>query len=60
MLEADPGDENAKRLEDVGFQLDWNFTIAVRLPMTLSLGDAVGFEENRAHRNEIMISLKIL
>jgi hypothetical protein len=60
VLEADPGDENAKRLEDVGFQLDWNFTIAVRLPMTLSLGDAVGFEENRAHRNEIMISLKIL
>ena len=59
-LDADPGDEGHKMLEDVGFQLDWNFTIAVRLPMTLSLGDAVGFEGGHAHGNEIMVSLKIL
>jgi len=57
---ADPGNEGARALEDVGFQMDWNFTIAVRLPMTLSIGDAAGFERGRAHQNEVMVSLKIL
>jgi hypothetical protein len=57
---ADPGNEDHKTLENVGFQLDWNFTVAVRLPMTLSIGDAVGFDGGRAHQNEIMVSLKIL
>ncbi len=60
VLLADPGNEGKKTLEDVGFQLDWNFTIAVRLPMTLSIGDSVGFDGSRAHQNEIMVSLKIL
>ena len=60
ILEADPGQENHKILEDVGFQLDWNFTIAVRLPMTFSIGDAGGFQGGKPHRNEIMVSLKIL
>jgi hypothetical protein len=57
---ADPGNEGHKTLENVGFQLDWNFTVAVRLPMTLSIGDAVGFDNGRTHQNEIMVSLKIL
>ena len=60
IMYADPGNEGHKTLENVGFQLDWNFTIAVRLPMTLSIGDAVGFDDGRAHQNEIMVSLKIL
>jgi hypothetical protein len=60
VLDADPGDEDHKVLENLGFQLDWNFTIAVRLPMTLSLGDAVGFEGGRPHGDEIMVSLKVL
>lgn len=57
---SDPGINDTRVEEDVGFQLDWNFTIAVRLPMTLSMGDAVGFEGRHAHRNEIMVSLKVL
>jgi len=32
----------------------------VNLPMTLSLGDAIGAENGRVKRNEIMVSLKIL
>ena len=60
ILQANPGNEGHKTLENVGFQLDWNFTVAVRLPMTLSIGDAVGFDGGRAHQNEIMVSLKIL
>ena len=60
VLAGDPGSRTGRTVEDVGFQLDWNFTVAVRLPMTLSLGDAIGVEDGRVRQNEIMLSLKIL
>ncbi|HEX4534338.1 MAG TPA: hypothetical protein VH000_08915, partial [Rhizomicrobium sp.] len=60
VLAADPGSRTGRTLEDIGFQLDWNFTVAVRLPMTLSIGDAIGAENGRVKQNEIMVSLKIL
>ena len=60
VLDASPGVDGSEIMENVGVQLDWNFTIAVRLPMTLSFGDALGFENGRPGRNEIMVSLKIL
>ena len=60
VLQADPGNEGHQTLEDVGFQLDWNFTVAVRLPVTLSIGDAAGFDAGHSHQNEILVSLKIL
>jgi len=60
VLDTDPGSPVGRTLETVGFQLDWNFSVAVRLPMTLSIGDAIGMENGRVRRNEIMVSLKIL
>jgi hypothetical protein len=60
ILEANPGQDGHETLEDVGFQLDWNFTVAVRLPMVFSIGDALGFQGGRVNKNEILISLKIL
>jgi len=60
ILDSDPNRGDARVLEDIGLQVDWNFTVAVRLPMTLSIGDAIGVENGRVHRNEIMVSLKIL
>ena len=60
VLDATPGVDASAMMENVGVQLDWNFTIAVRLPMTLSLGDALGFQNGRPGRNEVMVSLKIL
>ena len=60
VLQTDPGTPDARTLEDTGFQLDWNLVVAVNLPMTLSLGDAIGAENGRVKRNEIMVSLKIL
>jgi len=60
VLAADPGRSSSRTLFDVGFQLDWNFAVAVRLPMTLSIGDAIGIEHGSVQRNEIMVSLKIL
>jgi hypothetical protein len=60
VLDVDPGAHAGRTLEDFGFQMDWNFSVAVRLPMTLSIGDAIGIQSGRVERNEIMVSLKIL
>jgi hypothetical protein len=46
--------------ETAGIQVDWNFTVAVRLPMTLSLGYAHGFGKAPGRADEVMLSLKIL
>jgi hypothetical protein len=62
VLAADPGASFAHTYETVGFQLDWNFTIAVRLPMTFSIGYARGFSDSSitSRHDEILASLKIL
>ena len=60
ILEADPGLSTEQTVGNLGFQMDWNFSVLVRLPMTLSIGDAIGIEHGSVHRNEIMVSLKIL
>ena len=62
VLAADPGASFAHTYESVGFQLDWNFTIAVRLPMTFSIGYARGFSDSSitTRHDEILASLKIL
>ena len=44
----------------LGFQVDWQFTLAHRLPMTLSIGYAAGFEDGDQHDDEWLASLKIL
>ncbi|MBV9904957.1 MAG: hypothetical protein JO346_10305 [Alphaproteobacteria bacterium] len=61
VLEADPGMTTARTLETVGFQVDFNFTVAVHLPMTFSVGYAHGFGDGiGGGHEEIMASLKIL
>ncbi|HEY0106217.1 MAG TPA: hypothetical protein VGB91_09045 [Rhizomicrobium sp.] len=62
VLVGDPGRTAAHSYESVGFQLDWNFTIAVRLPMTFSIGYARGFSDSSitSRHDEILASLKIL
>jgi len=60
VLGLDPGKSGGRTLETVGGQLDFNFTVALRLPMVLSIGAAAGFEDGRHRGNEAMISLKIL
>jgi hypothetical protein len=47
-------------LETVGGQADFNFTVALRLPMTFSLGLAEGFERDHSPHTEFMLSLKVL
>ncbi len=61
MLWVDPGsDMNERLLGTLGAQIDLNFTLAHRLPMTFSIGYAAGFEDRAIHSDEWMISLKIL
>jgi hypothetical protein len=45
---------------NAGAQLDFRFSVLSALDMTLSLGGAVAFEQDRAPRREAMISLKVL
>ncbi len=61
VLQTDPGLTGARTLESVGFQLDFNFTVAVRLPMTFSVGYARGFGDGvTGDHDEFLASLKIL
>lgn len=56
--EARAGD--GRTYQTIGVQTDWNFTVAHRLPMVLSLGYAEGFEDGRRRGGEVLISLKIM
>jgi hypothetical protein len=61
VLSTDFSDGSRRRtVYNAGAQVDLSFTIVHRLPMTLSLGYATGFEDGRKLDDEWMISLKIL
>lgn len=59
-LEVEPRSGDRRSLQTVGIQTDWNFTVAHRLPMVLSLGYAQGFEGGDAQDGEVLVSLKIM
>ena len=59
-LYAEPAFGEERSLQTVGVQTDWNFTIAHRLPMVLSLGYAEAFEDGERHGSEVLVSLKIM
>ncbi|MGH6728613.1 MAG: hypothetical protein ACREBK_00525, partial [Sphingomicrobium sp.] len=45
---------------DVGAQFDFNFTVAMRLPMIFSVGVAGGWQDGHYRKTEWLASLKIL
>jgi hypothetical protein len=57
---VDPPTGPVRTLETVGGQIDFNFTVSLRLPMVLSVGYAAGLESGQKTGSEAMISLKIL
>ena len=59
-LQTDPGKPFERTVTTMGVQLDWQFTLAHRLPMTFSLGYGAGFEDGDEVDNEWLVSLKIL
>jgi hypothetical protein len=60
IMATEAPDGSQHRYENVGGQLDLNFTVALRLPMVLSLGAAAGFEEGHYRKTEWLASLKIM
>jgi hypothetical protein len=59
-MAAETQDGRGHDYTDVGGQLDLNFTVALRLPMVLSVGAAAGFEDGHYRKTELMASLKIM
>ncbi|NNF16287.1 MAG: hypothetical protein HKN70_06040, partial [Gammaproteobacteria bacterium] len=59
-LTTDPGKSFERTLTTMGAQIDFAFTLAHRLPMTLSVGYGVGIEDGNEIDNEWLLSLKIL
>jgi hypothetical protein len=60
VMATEAPDGSNHRYEDVGGQFDLSFTVALRLPMVLSLGAAAGFEEGHYRKTEWLASLKIM
>lgn len=60
VLATERADGSSKTYGMIGGQLDFNFTAALRLPMTLSLGAASGIVDGDFRRTEWLVSLKIL
>ncbi|QXQ04951.1 hypothetical protein KX816_11670 [Sphingosinicellaceae bacterium] len=60
ILAADRASGGSQTYQSIGGQVDFNFTVALRLPMTLSFGAASGFRDGHYRRTELLASLKIL
>lgn len=60
VLALSPPSGPNRTLETVGGQMDFNFTVALRLPMTFSVGYAHGMEHDRPGHDEVRVSLKIM
>jgi hypothetical protein len=60
IMAADNQDGSHHRYADIGGQLDLNFTVALRLPMVLSVGVAGGFDGGHYRKTEWLASLKIM
>ncbi|MGH8122983.1 MAG: hypothetical protein ACREPT_09455, partial [Rudaea sp.] len=60
-LVTNPNDSAQSRTyNNVGFQVDFQFTVLHRQKMWLSIGSAAGFGNGGAGHNEWMVSLKVL
>lgn len=60
VLVANPDATDSQTAGTIGAQVDFNFTVALRLPLTLSVGYAKGLGQGAGRRDELMASLKIL
>ena len=59
-LVANPGGVEERTAYTIGGQIDFNFTVAHRLPMTFSAGFASGFEHGNKRNDEFLLTLKIM
>ena len=54
------GNTGARTVQDVGFQVDFQFTVMNDQTMTLSVGSALGFGADKSRSSEWMVSLNVL
>jgi hypothetical protein len=59
-MATDEPDRSSHHYADLGAQLDLNFTVALRLPMVLSVGAAAGWRDGHYRKTEWLASLKIM
>lgn len=60
ILATDRADGRHVDYQTAGGQIDFNLTVALRLPMTFSIGAAAGFRNGHYRQTELLASLKIL
>jgi hypothetical protein len=60
MMATNNADRTNHNYSDIGAQFDLNFTVALRLPMILSVGAAAGFDDGHYRKTEWLASLKIM
>ena len=53
-------DGRSHRYYNVGGQLDFNFNVALRLPMVFSIGAGGGWADGDYRKTEVLASLKIM
>jgi len=59
-MATEEADGGSRTYANVGAQLDLSFTVAMRLPMILSVGAAAGFRDGDYRKTELLASLKIM
>jgi hypothetical protein len=59
-MATDEPDRTSHHYADLGAQFDLNFTVALRLPMVLSVGAAGGWRDGHYRKTEWLASLKIM
>ena len=60
VLATQAPDGTSHRYMNLGGQLDLNFTVALRLPMVLSVGAGSGWADGDYRKTELLVSLKIM
>ena len=60
VMATDAPDRSRHRYANVGVQFDLAFTVAMRLPMVLSVGAAGGWRDGDYRKTELLASLKIM
>jgi hypothetical protein len=59
-MATDEPDRTSHHYANLGAQLDFAFTVAMRLPMVLSVGAAGGWRDGHYRKTELLASLKVM
>ena len=60
VMSTEAPDNKGHRYYNLGGQFDFNFSVAIRLPMVFSVGAAAGWADGDSRKTELLASLKIM